>query len=70
MSETKCKYLKKLGVDMVNLSLDGTNEIHNFIRNDETSFNNVIEALHNLKKIGINREIFFTCNNKKLYVFK
>lgn len=64
LSEIKCKYLKKLGVDMVNLSLDGTNDIHNFIRNDETSFNKVIEALNNLKKIGINREIFFTCNNK------
>lgn len=51
-------------VDKINVSIDGTKEIHNHIRNNQYSFKNLIKVLDYLKEIDKNTNIQITLNNK------
>ncbi len=50
-------------VDAVNISLDGTKEIHNYIRQNNYSYDNVVKVLDYLKKIDKYTTIQMTINN-------
>lgn len=51
-------------VDLVHISIDGPELIHNFIRQNENSYNNVIKVLDYLKKIDKYTILQMTINNK------
>ncbi len=56
IDEEKAAELSNAKVDVVNISLDGPKEIHDFLRG-ENSFEKTISALDNLKKNGIETTI-------------
>ena len=50
-------------VDIVNVSVDGPADIHNYIRQNENSYNNIIKVLDYLKTIDKYTTIQMTINN-------
>ena len=50
-------------VDMVNISVDGPDNIHNYIRQNENSYNNILKVLDYLKTIDKYTTLQMTINN-------
>lgn len=47
-------------VDSVNISLDGSEKVHNYIRQNDNSYSNIMKVLKYLKKIDKNTTLQFT----------
>lgn len=53
IDKKKAEEIKKAKVDSIQISLDGSEEIHNKIRNNPSSFSNAVQAIKNLQEIKI-----------------
>ena len=56
MSEKTVKEVKRRGVDVVNISIEGNSKIHNYLRGQGT-FDKAISALNNLRRYGVETTI-------------
>lgn len=63
-NEDKIKELKKLGLDWIRISLDGSNEEINSLCRDRIGFNNIIDTIKISKKLGLYTIIRGTANRK------
>jgi len=54
LDETKAKYLKEIGIDKVQLSIDGANaEVHDTFRRQTGSWQRCLDAVQACKKVGL-----------------
>lgn len=53
-------------VDHINLSLDGPRDVHNYIRQNQNSYDNIIKVLNYLKKIDKKTTLQMTINNHNI----
>lgn len=63
-TEDKIKELKKLGLDWIRISLDGSNKRINSLCRDKRGFNNIIDTIKFSKKAGLYTIIRSAANNK------
>lgn len=65
LNERMAKSLKKAGVDLVQISLDGaSSETHDWLRNREGAFDKAVAAIRNLKNNDITVAVAFTPTQK------
>lgn len=60
--------IKESGLKVVALSLDGNEQVHNYIRNNKEAYKNVICAAKNLKKAGMQVNFITAVTKKNLYL--
>ncbi|MBS3174863.1 radical SAM protein [Candidatus Woesearchaeota archaeon] len=66
-NEKKAKELKSAGITRIQFSLDGVNaETHNWLRQNDSSFRKVMDAIEIAKKDNIDFVLRMTINNKNL----
>jgi len=67
ITSKKAKQLKRAGLDMAKISLDGLSDFHNQFRNSEKAYEKAINAIKNLQQNGIEVRVqsTLTKNNKK-----
>lgn len=63
LDENVIRKLSEEGLDKLNISLDGSEDLHNYIRGNRTSYIRAINAIKIAKKYNIDIEVFFTCMN-------
>lgn len=60
--------IKNSGLRVVALSLDGNEDVHNYIRNNKEAYNNVIKAAKNLKDVGMQVNFITSVTKKNLHM--
>jgi len=65
LTEIKVKQLVKSGISSITLSLDGTKESHNWLRNQSSSFCKTIDALKLIADLKITYKDVVTCVSPK-----
>ncbi len=69
ITKEKAKEIKSMGVNRVQISIDGDKERHNFVRQREYSFDKAMEGISNCRDAGIGVTISFTAmQSNKNYI--
>lgn len=63
LTEKYISELKEVGIDKINISIDGNEKTHNNIRGNRDSYSNAIKAINYARKQDLETEIFCTCMN-------
>lgn len=66
ITEEIVRHMKSAGIQLVSLSLDGTKELHNYMRNNPHAYDQVIKAANLLKKYGLQVNFLTTVTNKNI----
>jgi MoaA/NifB/PqqE/SkfB family radical SAM enzyme len=67
LDDEKAKMFKTLGFRIVQISVDGLEETHNYIRNNNESFSKAIEAIKHLVNNKVDVAVTMLPTNKSLY---
>lgn len=66
MDDNLARRIKSSGIKLVALSLDGTREEHNFMRNNHLAYDKVVEASRHLKNHGLQVNFITTVTSKNI----
>lgn len=66
INDTMAYKIKKSGIDLVAISLDGDKEYHNYLRGNESAYDRVLDAITNLQKYDVQVNVITTIMRENL----